>query len=86
MQGAGCRVQGAGCGVQGAGCGVQGAGCRVHLGLGFGPTGAGWIAFVLVDSQHVLPGVESAPDSGVLRDQIFTTSGPKVTCARQVDF
>ena len=25
-------------------------------------------------------------DSGVLRDQICTTQGPKVNCARQVDF
>ena len=41
-----------------------------HLGLGFGPTGTRWIAFVLVDTQHVLPGVEPAPDIGVLRDQI----------------
>ena len=26
------------------------------------------------------------PDSGVLRDQICTASGPKVNCVRQVDF
>ena len=30
--------------------------------------------------------VSLTPDSGVLRDQICTTSGPKVNCVMQVDF
>jgi len=30
--------------------------------------------------------VSLGPDSGVLRDQICTTQGPKVNCVRHVDF
>jgi len=30
--------------------------------------------------------VSLTPDSGVLRDQTYTTPGPKVNCVRQVDF